>query len=524
MSRLSIFALGLVLAAFFEPSCADDGPEQLELLRKNGIATETDAILTYLGRFLPDPQRETEIVRLVEQLADRDFAKREAATKALPAFGDAARELVSEAAQSSKLEIRRRAIKILEQLDVESQRRQLLLPAALQVLQSRRASKAVPFLLAVLTVRVDPYARGEAAEALWASVTASHVELLMGALNHEHVELRAAAIVALEVAGGEDVVERIAPLLASDKAVIRLAAARALIDREPKRVVEILVKLAGDEDADVAWQADALLQMKTGYEVEFNGGQSLGDAWRKWFAEHISTARLETPLGVRRLDLSAGRGVLEERFARDAKSLDEGYGRFLYEADNGGTAKVADGRLHIEGNNPEGDQRFYITSQRMIGRDRWPDQLEVRAKVAGEEGNNFGWHLGVSVGRVKTLFHPGQSRGYFRAETTDEHRYLFQNENMSFEPAVNVTHEMIIRVKRTAAGAEFDVTVIDGKGGEPYQKQFEVTHEQLGDFNRIGLERSGRTGGAAQFDSVSIRLSPAKSEPVELPAGDRPAE
>ena len=80
---------------------------------------------------------------------------------------------------------------------------------------------------------------------------------------------------------------------------------------------------------------------------------------------------------------------------------------------------------------------------------------------------------------------------------------------MKFEPISDVMHEMIIRVTRTKKGADFDVTITGGKGvkeGKPHKKKFSVTSEQLGDYNRIGLERSGRTGADALFGSISIRL------------------
>ena len=430
--------------------------------------------------------------------------------KMLSSCGEAARDLLTQAMKSNDLDVRSRAGRILRVLDSgeQLQLRQSLTLAALQVLRSRRDPKATPVILSTLELLGEPYARDMAAEALWASAAAAHIDLLTVALDHEDIRVRSAVIVALEVAGGKNSTERIAPLLESKEAMIRLAAARALVDREPQRSVEALVAIAGEDAQDLAWQADALLQMKTGHRVSPGEMQTLGDAWKEWSLKEFAGARLDAQVGAKRLDLSAGRNTLDEAFARDQKSLAEGYGRFLYEATNRGPAKAADGKLRIDGNNPEGDQRLYITSQRMIGRDRWPGGLEVRAKMGGELGNNFGWHLGLSVGRVKVLFHPGLRGGGFRAETTDGHRNLFANENMSFEPVNGVMHEMILRVTKTKAGADFDVTVNGGNGGAPHQKKFSADREQLGDYDRIGLERSGRTGGAALFDSISIRLEP----------------
>ena len=511
MKTTLLLLLALLLPLFPLALAAEEPVEELELLRQSKIATATPEVIGYLQLLLPSPQQQIEIAALIEQLSHPGFARRQTAFKSLARYGEATRELLTGAAKSADPEVRGRSRTLLQLLNSEEQKRlrQSLTRAALRVLKSRRDAQSLPVILATLETLTEAPARDSAAEALWASADPSHLETLTAALDHKNLHLRAAAVVALEVAGGPETAPRIAALLKSRDALIRLAAARALIDREPRRAVEALVALAAEDDQALAWQADALLQLKTGHRVELDADQTLGAAWKKWSAKELSTAKLDHRLGAQRLDLSAGRNTLEEDFGRDAASVAQGYGRFLYNADNGGPAKVAQGKLRIDGNHPEGDQRLYITSQRMIGRERWPDKLEVRVKLGGEAGNNFGWHMGVSVGNVKTLFHPGLAGGHFRAETTDKHFYLFRNEMMKFEPISDVMHEMIIRVTRTKKGADFDVTITGGKGvkeGKPHKKKFSVTSEQLGDYNRIGLERSGRTGADALFGSISIRL------------------
>lgn len=505
--------LALLLSLFPLALATEQPVEELELLRQNKIATATPEVICYLQLLLPSPQQQIEIAELIEHLSNPEFARRRAAFKSLTRYGEATRELLTGGAQSADPEVRGRSRALLQLLDSEEQNRlrQSLTRAALRVLKSRRDAQSLPVILGTLEVLTEAPARDGAAEALWASADPSHLEALTTALDHKNLHVRAAAVVALEVAGGAGSAPRIAALLKSRDAIIRLAAARALIDREPRQAVEALVTLAAEDDQELAWQADALLQLKTGHRVELDADadQTLGAAWKTWSAKELSTAKLDHRLGPQRLDLSAGRNTLEENFVRDAASVAQGYGRFLYNADNGGPAKVAQGKLRIDGSNPEGDQRLYMTSQRMIGRERWPDELEVRVKLGGEAGNNFGWHMGVSVGNVKTLFHPGLAGGHFRAETTDKHFYLFRSEMMKFEPISDVMHEMIIRVNRTKKGADFDVTITGGKGvkeGQPHKKKFSVTSEQLGDYNRIGLERSGRTGADALFEAISIRL------------------
>ena len=511
-------AVLLVLLSVSVPattSRAGELEDHLALLAQHGVLAETGGLVGYLERLQPNERLQGEIEKLVEELASEDFNVREAAFKELPTFGEAARGKLTEALKSKDPEVSWRAGKVLKALDSndQTQTRQALTQAALTVLKARGEAEAAPAILATIAVLTDESTRDTAYEALWASVDASHVALLTKSLQAKSLHERAAAAVALEVAAADARPEAatralaaIRALLRDESPVIRLAAARALIDRDAKAAVAVLVDLANEEVQDVLWQADALLHLKTGQRVEPAEKQTLGEAWRQWGDEQLAKAELNAALGKQRLELSAGRNVVEESFAVDQASLAKGYGRFQFEADNNGTARVANGKLRIDGRSGEGDQRLFLTSRRMIGRDRWPDKLEVRAKLGGEEGNNYGWHLGVSVGRVKVLFHPGESRGYFRAETTDEHDNIFANEGLSFAPATGVMHEMIVRVAKTKSGAEFEVVVNDANGGPSYKKVFTVTQEQLGDYNRIGLERSGRPGGDAMFDSVSIRL------------------
>ena len=82
----------LLVAAVPSPGAGEDtGPgEALALLRRNGITTDTGGVMACLKRLLPDPQQQAEIARLIAQLADASFAQREAASMALPTFGEAA--------------------------------------------------------------------------------------------------------------------------------------------------------------------------------------------------------------------------------------------------------------------------------------------------------------------------------------------------------------------------------------------------------------------------------------------------
>jgi hypothetical protein len=199
--------------------------------------------------------------------------------------------------------------------------------------------------------------------------------------------------------------------------------------------------------------------------------------------------------------------VFVEKFTKPTKDATTGYGRFTYEAtDPKWKAEVSEDRLRLVGDHEEGDQRLFITAQKVVGKPKWPDALEVTARLGGTGAASGAWHVGLSVGTVKVLFHPGFAGGAFRAETVDTHKEFFSNENLGFTPAAGIMHELTIKVSRGEKVCRFNVTFVNGgKDGGTFTKSFDVPNEQLGDFDRIGLERSGRTGGDALFESVSIK-------------------
>jgi hypothetical protein len=192
-----------------------------------------------------------------------------------------------------------------------------------------------------------------------------------------------------------------------------------------------------------------------------------------------------------------------ETFADPSGDVTAGYRSFAYEETvRGCKALVKDRRLILRGGG-DGHQRLVVTARKAIGKDVWPDALEVTARLGGTAGGGGAWNVGVSVGRVKVLFHPDKRGGAFRAECPYPN-YIFNNEDMPFTPTPDVLSEMTIRVRRTDGGYRFEVTVTDAKGGGSHKKTFEVSEKQMGGYDRVGLERHG-TGGDALFGPLSIR-------------------
>jgi uncharacterized protein (TIGR03067 family) len=80
------------------------------------------ACAAVLGTSLGDPKDDAQrdrIAALVRQLGDKEFAKREAATKELDAIGEPARDALKKAVGGSDAEVRQRAQKVLDSLDAK---------------------------------------------------------------------------------------------------------------------------------------------------------------------------------------------------------------------------------------------------------------------------------------------------------------------------------------------------------------------------------------------------------------------
>lgn len=501
---MPIFKLAVVAALAFAVksiTVADDSDRarnlaaQLQLLQENGIETNTAGLIKFLQSLPPDPARLAKIPGLITELGDDKFDVRERASKQLKTLGEIARPALTAALKSKDLEISWRAKHILSELDsgqsVEKQR--ALLAAALQLLGDQPTPAAGEALLAVLPLCADNGLADAACMTLWKSVDSSHAELLRRALKQEHKLTIAAAIVALELASGPEAIAAIEPFLSHDDPQLRLAAARALVDRQPQGAARTLAELTQSTNQDIAAAARGLLNLMTGHKEPKL-------FWLKWRDNDLPTAKLAT-LGSKRLDLSLGREGLHETFAA-------GLGLFQYECDAGKALRVEKGIVAIGGTQQaECDQRIFLTAKSLLGQPEFPDRFTVRARMAAENNNNFGWHLGISIGRVKVLFHPGVDGGAFRIETIPEHTALVNNQEMGFTPQPDALHDMTIDVRRAGQEVNLEITIVDCKNPKNrYSQKSSLPSEKFGKLERIGLERSGRAGGAAVFDEFELRL------------------
>jgi hypothetical protein len=201
--------------------------------------------------------------------------------------------------------------------------------------------------------------------------------------------------------------------------------------------------------------------------------------------------------------------VFAEWFERRQNPLREEYGRMEFHKDRGMTGKVGNGVLRLHGRHDgDGDQYLLLTAKECCEMDVFPEKFRVSCRLGGnsDEGSG-GWHLGVSVGQIRVLFHPGMKGGGFRIETTDKRKVVRQNTPMGFDPSTKGFQRMTIGVWKLATGdVQLKVTVMNTDQKDVFADKVVVKGALIGELDRVGLWRSGRRGADALFDDFVLDL------------------
>ncbi len=234
----------------------------------------------------------------------------------------------------------------------------------------------------------------------------------------------------------------------------------------------------------------------------------LGREWTKSELLHYAAASL---LAERKNPSSPKPGglIFGELFHDESNSLEDGYRDFTFKAGKGYEAKVTGGVLLMNGKFAvEGDQRLVFDAQKITGKADFPDEFQLEVMLGGGSGGAGLYHVGVSVGNVRALFHPGYQGGGFRFERIDTHQPITQNVTMGFVPLADKLQLMSIGVKRLAHGeVELNVAVSAPGAADRFIKTTKVAPEVIGKLDSISLDRSGNRGGDGMFDNLVIRMS-----------------
>lgn len=200
-------------------------------------------------------------------------------------------------------------------------------------------------------------------------------------------------------------------------------------------------------------------------------------------------------------------GIFYEWFGETAPQPDKRYRGFHLKAPRGMKSRVGDRMLQHLGERPgDDDQSLILKAADWPGTETFPAGFTVMTTLGGKPGGAGAWHLGVAIGRVRALYHPGYAGGGFRFERVDGNVELTANRSMGFTPSTEQMQQMRITVRQLGRKqVQLSVTVTQ-EGEKPFESSIEVDSETIGPLDQISLDRSGRTGGDARFSELMVEL------------------
>lgn len=252
--------LVLLLTLPAQPTSTSELVRVERALREANLAVDGPGLVAYLQAQIPTPEDDALLKRLVRELGDDDFDRREAASAGLVKAGRKALGYLKPAAASTDLEVARRVSKCLETI-VDSPLATLL-PGIVRLLVERRPEGAVPVLLGYLPVSGEPAVEDALADALRVlGVRDGKLEPALSAALKDAAPLRRATA-ALVVGDTNDRVRAqtlLGPLLRDAEPRVRFEAAQALARCGDPAGVTALVALFETAPRDLAWQAEESL-------------------------------------------------------------------------------------------------------------------------------------------------------------------------------------------------------------------------------------------------------------------------
>jgi hypothetical protein len=305
-SRILLSALALALLAFAAPAGAAETHHDEQVLRDGKLPTDGPGLLEFFKQRTIDGSLDERIGKLIAQLGDEDFEKREAATQALIAIGARARPALEKAQKSgTDIEVVRRAEDCLKRITEGATG--MAVAAAARVLAARRPAGAAQALL-----NYAPSAEDETvAEALRDALTSlaqpdgKTEPVLVAALTDRSPQKRLAAGVALARAKVADQLPAVRKLLDDPEPVVRLRIGLALAAVRQKDAVPVLIALLDRPglDSQALGQVEDFLYRLADDKAptvppgtDEAGRKKFREAWEGWWKEN------ETKLDVARME------------------------------------------------------------------------------------------------------------------------------------------------------------------------------------------------------------------------------
>jgi HEAT repeat protein len=298
---------------------------QEQILRDAGIATDNATLLGFLRKRTLDEAGLEKIQALVKQLGDKSFARREKSTRELIELGKPAAPYLRRALRSNDPEIARRAEACLRLID-ERDGRPGLAGVVARLLAIRKPAGAGPILLAYLPFAENESVLEETQAALTAVASDSKKPdaAILAALDAPLAIRRAAAAEALAPLSDASTRARVLTLLNDRDAYVRLRTAMALVNKQEKAGVPVLIDSLEQLPSGQALLAEDMLLRIAGESAptaplgrDDGAAKRCRAAWANWWQTRSKSFNLkklqdgQLPLGYTMLVLLDTGRVIE---------------------------------------------------------------------------------------------------------------------------------------------------------------------------------------------------------------------
>lgn len=195
-----------------------------------------------------------------------------------------------------------------------------------------------------------------------------------------------------------------------------------------------------------------------------------------------------------------------EFFNKDTAFISDGYQRLKFKTDVEVAGTVRNGMARLDGKHDgDGDQRLLLHAKDLTGNGEFPDSFRIESKIGGEAQGVGSYHVGISVGNIRALFHPGYTGGAFRFEQVSNNIPAVSNTNMGFTPPHGKLLLMSMDVTRKP-NKDVEISVIITTEKQTFRTSKIFKADAIGKLDHIGLDRSGRSGGDAIFDDFIVDM------------------
>ncbi len=302
--RLAILGLLMASSAPAQSGGDKDWAADEAVLREQKLPTKGTELLQILRERTPSPQTAEQFRKNVARLKAAPYGSRVKANDELLKMGPLIRPLLENMLLETMLdaETDSRLRLILEKFPIEKDR--AVVTSAARLLQRDKPANSLPVLLDFVPHATNELVRQEVQRAIDAVAISGKepAPLLIEALKDANPARRAAAAEALVRRIGPRAKDRLAPLMKDPHALVRYQIGLALVEKNDKAGLPLLIQAVGEMPPEAVEFALDLLYRAAGDDaptVSYDGKKSAAAcsaAWTKWYDKHQATLDLAKQL------------------------------------------------------------------------------------------------------------------------------------------------------------------------------------------------------------------------------------